>query len=144
MPLSVAPAAMYEDKMYAVHVARHDGRHLTVDDYQWVKRCLGLRDDESVSDDATDIPSPLYKPDPGKGGEWVRATVRDLLDAMPNNAAAVRHATLDDAVYEINRRWGEELGDDLLPMNQALVRETAEAVLAPLWGLVLRGGGPCA
>lgn len=41
-------------------------------------------------------------------------------------------AMLDDAVHEINKRWGEPWGDDLLPMDQALVRETAEAVLLPV------------
>jgi dephospho-CoA kinase len=38
---------------------------------------------------------------------------------------------IDDAVHEINQRWGEPFGDDMLPMDQALVRETAEAIVLP-------------
>ncbi len=49
VPLSAAPTAIREGKMYGVHVARPDGKHLTVDDYQWIRRCLSLRDDKNVS-----------------------------------------------------------------------------------------------
>lgn len=51
VPLMAAPSAMREGKMYAIHIARPDGKHLTVDDYQWIRRCLGLSDDHEASSD---------------------------------------------------------------------------------------------
>jgi hypothetical protein len=39
---------------------------------------------------------------------------------------------VDDAAHEINMRWACGDPDDLEPMDQALVRETAEAILRPL------------
>jgi hypothetical protein len=45
VPLAAAPSDIHEAKMHAVTVARPDGKHLTVDDYQWIRRCLGLTDD---------------------------------------------------------------------------------------------------
>lgn len=41
-------------------------------------------------------------------------------------------AIIDDAAYEINQRWGEPVGDDeFAPIDEKLVRETAEAILTP-------------
>jgi hypothetical protein len=50
VPLSAWPSsdAIREGKIYKVSVARPDGKHLTVDDYQWIRRCLGLQDDLEV------------------------------------------------------------------------------------------------
>lgn len=48
VPLCAWPTTITEGKMYAVTVARPDGKHLTVDDYQWIRRCLGLRDDTEL------------------------------------------------------------------------------------------------
>jgi hypothetical protein len=46
-------------------------------------------------------------------------------------------ALVDDAVHEINMRWGNALDDsdepDTEPMEQIMVRETAEAILRPLF-----------
>lgn len=47
--LAAAPTAIRERKMYAIHVARADGKHLTVDDYTWIRRCLGLRDEPDAA-----------------------------------------------------------------------------------------------
>jgi hypothetical protein len=42
-------------------------------------------------------------------------------------------AIVDDAVYEIDQRWGEPVDDDeTAPMDRQIVRETAEAVLRPV------------
>lgn len=46
--LCAYPAAVWDEKMHVVRVARPDGKHLTVDDYQWIRRCLGLPDDPDV------------------------------------------------------------------------------------------------
>lgn len=46
--LAAYPVAIHEGKMYGVRVGRTDGKHLTADDYQWIRRCLGLRDDPDV------------------------------------------------------------------------------------------------
>lgn len=44
-------------------------------------------------------------------------------------------AIVDDAIHEINMRWGVRLDDsdepDTEPMDQVMVRATAEAILAP-------------
>lgn len=46
-------------------------------------------------------------------------------------------ALVDDAVHEINMRWGCALDNsddpEFEPMDQALVRETAEAILRPIY-----------
>lgn len=42
-------------------------------------------------------------------------------------------AIVDDAVREIDQRWGEPVDDDeSAPMDRQIVRETAEAVLRPV------------
>lgn len=45
-------------------------------------------------------------------------------------------ALVDDAVHEINMRWGHALDDSdepgTEPMEQVMVRETAEAILRPV------------
>lgn len=48
VPLCAFPTAIHEGKMYGIQIARPDDKHLTVDDYQWVRRCLGLRDDAEI------------------------------------------------------------------------------------------------
>lgn len=48
--------------------------------------------------------------------------------ATPRGAVD-REALIDDAVFEINQRWGEPWGDEMRPMDQKLVRETAEAII---------------
>jgi hypothetical protein len=48
--LAAAPATIRERKMYAVRVARTDGKHLTVDDYTWIRRCLSLRDEPDAAE----------------------------------------------------------------------------------------------
>ena len=54
VPLSAAPSAIREGKMYAVRVARPDGKHLTTEDYSWIRRCLGIRDDPDPLREASD------------------------------------------------------------------------------------------
>lgn len=55
---------------------------------------------------------------------------------MPSNGSD-HDALVDDAVHEINQRWGEPWGDDTLPMDQKLVRETAEAIVGHVLRAVL-------
>lgn len=62
----------------------------------------------------------------------------DEVDHMPDieRSSDDYAARLDDAIHEINQRWGEPIGGeddplDMVEMDQALVRETAEAVIAP-------------
>lgn len=42
---------------------------------------------------------------------------------------------LDDAIHEINQRWGQPLDDsdqpDMEPLPESIVRETAMAILTP-------------
>lgn len=38
--------------MYAVRVARCDGKHLTADDYQWIRERLGMVADDQAHGDA--------------------------------------------------------------------------------------------
>jgi hypothetical protein len=33
-----------------VQVARTDGKHLTLDDYIWIRRCLALRDEPDAAE----------------------------------------------------------------------------------------------
>lgn len=48
--LAAAPAAVHEGKMHAVRVSRPDGKHLTLDDYAWIRRCLGMREDPDAAE----------------------------------------------------------------------------------------------
>jgi hypothetical protein len=48
--LCAYPVAIRERKMYAVQVARTDGKHLTLDDYIWIRRCLALRDEPDAAE----------------------------------------------------------------------------------------------